>query len=85
MLKIINQSGTSIYNFDNVVSVICSGRYIKIMLPIALCDPNDEQRLPQIVIAVYGTAERAEKEFDKFIAKLALSSNGVWQFPKESE
>jgi len=55
------------------------------MLQMPMYDPNDEQRLPQIVIAEYKTEEQAQKELDKFIAKLALSSGGIWRFPAEGE
>lgn len=85
MARIISQDGKSIYNFENVLSVRCIGKSIKLMLQMPMYDPNDEQRLPQIVIAEYKTEERAQKELDKFIAKLALSSGGIWQFPAEGE
>ena len=85
-MMILNQSGTTMFNTENIVSVGVKGSLIKIMLPIALEEGmknEKEQRLPQIVIAKYGSPEKAEREFDRFIARLNLVSGGVWQFPKE--
>ena len=84
-MRIISQEGDCIFNFENVLSIRRSGRFIKVMLQMPMYDPNDEHRLPQIVIARYDTEDKAEFEFDRFIAKLELSGNGVWQFPKENE
>lgn len=81
-MKIINQSGTSIYNFDNVVFVYVVGNRIKLSLPCPMFNDNDDrQRLPQVVIAEYGDREEAQRMFDKFIAYCGLMGDkGVYQF-----
>ena len=78
-MMIINQTGTAAYNFENIVSVSCSDKYIKITLSRTISD-----HLPSIVIADYSTSEVAQKQFDKFLCKCAIGGvKGVFQFPLE--
>ena len=77
---LLNQSGTGLYNFENVVCVSVDGCYIKVTLSRTIHD-----QLPSIAIADYSTSEKAKAQFDKFVAKASISSKGIYQFPKENK
>lgn len=85
MMKIINQEGNALYPLDNLTCVRCDGCFVKVMLLMPMMRTDGAEQIPQIIVAEYENQETAQREFDKFIARCAITGDkGVYQFPAKS-
>ena len=80
-MKIINQSGTAIYNADNLLCIKVSETCIKVMPNMSIWH-DTEERIPQIVIAKYDSHEQAKAEFEKLIGRMRVGGCVCYQMPE---
>lgn len=81
-MMILNQSGTSLYNVNNLLCIKVSENYVKIQPDIPLRHENEE-KIPQIIVAKYDSHEQAKSEFEKLIARIAYGNVNVYQMPEK--